>query len=139
MYMQLVREYFTPTSCEGLIFVNGTEECYSLEDTDRKLEEGGERIYGKTAIPRGKYNVIVTYSPRFKKRLPLLENVPQFEGIRIHVGNTSKNTEGCILVGASNVGNHDDFIGHSKMAFEAIMNKIEGALVNGEEVTMEVV
>lgn len=139
MYMQLVREHFTETSTEGKLFVNGTFECHTLEDTDRKLEDGGEKIYSKTAIPRGKYDIKVSYSNHFKKPLPILLDVPQFEGVRIHSGNTSRDTEGCIIVGLTNANGTDDFIGNSKAAFKPLMAKIEEALLNEEEVTLEIV
>ncbi len=64
----------------------------------------GEKIPGETAIPFGIYDVILSYSLRFKQELPLLKNVPNFEGVRIHAGNTIKDTEGCILVGTDYAG-----------------------------------
>ena len=80
--------------------------CNTLEDADRGLRQDMQleeikkkKVYGKTAIPRGSYECVYTYSNRFKKMLPLLLNVKGFEGIRIHSGNSSKDTEGCILVG----------------------------------------
>ena len=80
--------------------------CNTLEDTDRGLSQDmqleeikNKKVYGQTAIPRGSYECVYTYSNRFKKMLPLLLNVKGFEGIRIHSGNSAKDTEGCILVG----------------------------------------
>ena len=80
--------------------------CNTLEDADRGLRQDMQleeikkkKVYGKTAIPRGSYECVYTYSNRFKKMLPLLLNVKGFEGIRIHSGNSAKDTEGCILVG----------------------------------------
>lgn len=89
------------------LYVNGKLfGCNTLEDTDRGLNQKMDlyeikykKVYGKTAIPRGSYECVYTYSNRFKKMLPLLLNVKGFEGIRIHSGNSSKDTEGCILVG----------------------------------------
>lgn len=76
---------------------------------------------GKTAIPAGFYLVQITYSPRFKVPLPLVEDVPGFTGIRIHAGNTDEDTEGCILVGRTS---HADAIGESRLALEALMAKL---------------
>lgn len=139
MYLQLVRENMSELATEGKLFVNGTFECYSLEDTDRQLENGGEKIYGKTAIPRGVYDVVISYSPRFKQDMPEILNVPQFEGIRIHKGNKSEDTEGCILVGIDNKKDNDNFIGGSKIAYDKLLSKMIEAEERGEKITIEIV
>lgn len=89
----------------GKLFVDGEYFCDTLEDTDR-LDEGMSldeikklKQPGQTAIPEGLYKVIVNVSPKFKRLLPRLQNVPGFEGVLIHRGNTAKDTAGCILVG----------------------------------------
>ena len=101
-----------------MLFIDGEFFCYTLEDVVRE-----QKIYGKTAIPYGKYEVVITYSPRFQKNMPLLKNVPNFEGVRIHTGNTANDTEGCILVGKSK---GYDFIGGSRNAFNELMERIKG-------------
>lgn len=139
MYLQLVRENFTDKSTEGKLFVNGLFECYTLEDKDRKLEDGNVKVYGESAIPRGKYNIRITHSNRFKKDLIKIDNVDGFSGVRIHSGNKPEDTEGCILVGLINQSNNDNFIGSSRPAYNALHNKVRKALDNGEEVTLEIV
>lgn len=97
--------------------------CYTLEDKVRQVEGKPVKewkVQDKTAIPRGTYNVVVTMSNRFKVKLPLLQNVEGFTGIRIHSGNSSANTEGCILVGMTWDGK-SDWIGSSKIAMSALM------------------
>ena len=77
--------------------------CDTLEPTWRDYEHGAYKIKGKSAIPEGRYAVVISYSPKFKQWLPLLLGGPEFNkkwsGIRIHAGNSAKDTEGCILVG----------------------------------------
>ena len=73
--------------------------CDTLEPTWRDYKNGAYKIKGKSAIPEGRYAVVISYSPKLKQWLPILLGVPKFEGIRIHAGNTAKDTEGCILVG----------------------------------------
>lgn len=73
--------------------------CDTLEPTWRDYAHGGRKIKGRSAIPEGRYAVVISWSPKMKKWLPILLGVPMFKGIRIHAGNTAKDTEGCILVG----------------------------------------
>ena len=135
MEIKLVREVFTETSTIGSLYINGVFECFTLEDKDRKLESGGQKVYAKTAIPRGKYNVVNSFSNRFQKYLPEIQNVPQFAGIRIHPGNTADHSEGCILLGSTKA---KDFIGNSKVAFAAFFKKIQ-AVEKKEKITIEIV
>ena len=101
MKIKVIRTEYTDTYTKGVMLVDGHYFGYTLEDRVRS----GPKVYGETAISAGIYQIVVTLSPRFKRFMPLLLNVPQFEGIRVHAGNTSKNTEGCILVaGSSKVG-----------------------------------
>ncbi len=73
--------------------------CDTLEPTWRDYEHGAYKVKGRSAIPEGRYAVVISYSPKMQKWLPILLGVPKFSGIRIHAGNTSNDTEGCILVG----------------------------------------
>lgn len=130
MNLKLVRKTFTEESTMGELAVNGKFECFTLEDKVRAV-----KIHGRTAIPEGIYEVVITFSDRFKKPLPLLLKVPNFEGVRIHSGNTSADTEGCILVGKTK---SKDFVGGSRDAFKALLPKIEAALKK-EKVFMQVV
>lgn len=120
MNLKLVRKTFTEESTIGELSVNGKFECFTLEDKVRAV-----KIHGRTAIPEGIYEVVITFSDRFKKPLPLLLKVPNFEGVRIHSGNTAADTEGCILVGKTK---SKDFVGGSRDAFKALFPKIEAAL-----------
>lgn len=106
----------------GRLYVNGIFECYTVEDVVR---EPGVKVYGKTAIPKGRYRVVITYSNRFKVQMPLLVNVPMFEGIRIHPGNTAVDTDGCILPGRKQTANG---VAESRLAYNALFSKIDKAL-----------
>ena len=90
----------------GRLFIDGVYFCDTLEDCDRGLDQGMTdeeirrlKIYGKTAIPTGRYRVVLTYSNRFRKVLPEILNVKGYSGVRIHTGNVPEDTLGCILVG----------------------------------------
>lgn len=122
----------------GEMRVNGVHECWVCEDPVREVE--GQpvatwKIKGKTAIPRGNYKIIITFSQRFQRDLPLLVDVPGFEGIRIHPGNTPANTEGCLLPGVVRLSKS---VGQSKDAFNALFAKIRVAKIKGEPVTIEI-
>lgn len=126
----MVRTTFTDKSTIGEIYVDDTYECVSLEDVVRD-----EKVKGETAIPQGKYEVICSYSPRFKRDLPLLLRVPNFEGVRIHPGNQASDTEGCILVGLDKM---TDRVQRSRDAFNALYAQIREARSYGEEVTLTI-
>lgn len=129
MNLKLVRRTLTEQSTIGTLSINGVFECFTLEDRVRPV-----KIHGATAIPPGIYEIAITFSDRFQKPLPLLLNVPNFSGIRIHPGNTAADTEGCILVGTTERKN---FIGNSRVAFKALFAKLEAALKR-EKVFIEV-
>lgn len=118
----------------GQMLVDGEHECYTLEDVVRP--EGAPKVYGQTAIPYGTYRVVVTFSNRFQRDLPLLVGVPNFEGVRIHSGNTAENTEGCILVGTKYTSSS---VTNSRIAFSSLFPKIQAALKRGEEVWLSIV
>ena len=105
MKLTLKRIALRQTYTIGKLYIDDNYFCDTLEDTvrdldkDGKFENGEKKIKGKTAIPYGTYEIKWTYSPRFKKYTPQLMNVPSFEGIRIHNGNSSDHTEGCLLLG----------------------------------------
>lgn len=113
----------------GKMYINGTYFCDTLEDTDRGLTQemnldiiDKTKVYGKTAIPTGRYRVDLTKSKKFGRVLPLLYNVKGFEGIRIHRGNTNEDTLGCILVGQNKaVGK----VINSAMAEQNLMDRLK--------------
>ena len=105
---------------------NGKKLCDTLEPIWRNYDGGELKIPKKSAIPEGTYRVVTTYSLRFRKYLPLLVGVPGFEGVRIHAGNTSRDTEGCILVGQNlQVGK----VLWSRITLEKLMKLIENEKV----------
>jgi len=124
MRILLKRLHKTSNSTIGELSIDGKFECYTLEDIERD-----SKIYGKTAIPKGTYEIVMTMSNRFKVVLPLLLNVKNFEGVRIHTGNSAKDTEGCILLGQTR---SIDFIGNSKMALVKFVQKLKVGLNNGK-------
>lgn len=99
MEIELKRVYGGSTFTLGDLYLNGKFFCSTIEDLERDLKTEKDKVYGCTAIPRGRYRIVLTRSMKFKRILPLLLNVPFFEGIRIHAGNTEKDSLGCIIVG----------------------------------------
>lgn len=114
MKLVLNRLLKTNTFTIGELLINDKYQCDILEDKVRL----NKKVYGKTAIPAGTYEIKMTYSPKFKCVMPLLLNVPGFEGIRIHSGNSSKDTLGCLITGKWNNGN--DWISNSKEEYNKL-------------------
>ena len=115
MELTLKRKFKGPAYTIGDLSINGKFFCNTIEDTVRNLPAScpetsrgrsctcKEKIYAKTAIPAGKYKITLEYSPRFKRRMPYLHDVPHFLGILIHSGNTEADSAGCIIVGENTV------------------------------------
>lgn len=133
MKLTLSRRWPDSACTIGQLLVDGMPQCFTLEDVVRP--PGAPKVFGQTAIPAGTYGVVITHSPHFGRDLPLLLNVPGFEGVRIHPGNVAADTEGCILVGMDRLA---DSIGRSRLAFEPLFAKIVAALARGELVSIEV-
>lgn len=136
MHLLLTRRWFTERSTIGTLDVDGTFVCHTLEDRVRRddpttVADEGQKVAGTTAIPAGRYRVMLTesdrviagslWSPRPDNKLPLLVDVRGFTGIRIHSGNTDRNTEGCILVGRVRAV---DAIFESRPALTALIEQI---------------
>lgn len=131
MRLRLIREPSAGATF-GSLYVNDVWQCWTLEDEIR--ERPGQpvaawKVKGQTAIPAGRYRVVVTMSARFNRELPLLVDVPGFSGIRIHPGNTPADTEGCILPGRFRGASATRFsILESRAAFDALFGRIRAGL-----------
>ncbi len=135
MNLSLIRDTFTETSTTGKLFIENDFECFLLEDQDRKLEAGGKKVYGRTAIPRGRYKIELDWSPKYGRDMPHVLDVPQFDGIRIHTGNRSEDSEGCLIPGQERT---EDYVRNSKLAFDALLQKLNLAWANNEEVWLTI-
>jgi hypothetical protein len=133
MQLSLLRKTYDDTSTIGELMVDGEFQCYVLED---RVRAEGVKVKGQTAIPAGSYDVLMTFSNRFQKVMPLINAVPNFDGVRIHPGNTSADTEGCLLVGKTE---GKDFIGSSVVAFNELFPRMKHAFDAGEGIQIEIV
>ena len=113
--------------------------CDTLEPTWRDYANGAYKIKGKSAIPEGRYAVVISFSPKFKAWLPILLGGPEFnkkwQGIRIHAGNTAKDTQGCILVGKNRIVGQ---VLDSRIWLHRLKGKIVEAKKKGEAVWLTV-
>jgi hypothetical protein len=142
MKLELKRTFFAENYTIGKLSIDGVLFCDTLEDKNRDLNKDGDlkdkgetKVFGQTAIPFGTYEIIMNESQRFKRKMPLLLNVPSFAGIRIHSGSKAEHSHGCILVGKNTIKGG---LTNSK-AFEVklyeILNK---AFDNKEKIEIEV-
>ena len=142
MKILLKRRYLGAEYTIGSLFLNGTYFCDTLEDANRDHNKDGDlndpgegKVFAKTAIPYGEYKVIVNVSPKFKRRLPRLLNVPHFEGILIHRGNTHNDSAGCILVGENK--QKGKVLNSIKYELE-LVRILDDALRRGEQITISI-
>ena len=138
MRIELVRIAFKSTYTIGKLYVDGKYFCDVLEDVDRGLKSSmseseilEKKVKGQTAIPTGHYAINITYRPKYKRMMPLLLDVKGFSGIRIHSGNSSKDTEGCLLVGKNKkVG----MVLESRDTYQRLFKMMEGQ----KEITIDI-
>ena len=139
MKIKLVRIALKDTYTIGKLYVDGVYFCDTIEDKDRGLDDSmtvseilKRKVKGQTAIPTGHYKIEITYSPKYKRMMPLILNVKGYSGIRIHSGNTSKDTEGCLIVGKNTkVGMVTD----SRNTYQRLF----GILQNQKDITIDII
>lgn len=132
MELSLERKVFTEISTIGELSIDGVLFCDTLED---RVRAPGVKVPKATAIPEGVYQVVIDWSPNHNRDLPHVLDVPMFTGIRIHVGNTDVDTEGCILIG---LRSGPDVIMDSKKAFDLFYPRLQAALDAGQNVRITV-
>ena len=133
MRIKLKRFYFNEKCTIGYLSIDEVFECFTLED---KVREPGEKISGKTAIPNGRYKLIINHSPKYDKEMPILLDVPMFSGIRIHSGNVADDTAGCILVGQiASIANNE--VLNSRLAYDFLFEKLKKSNYITIEITNE--
>lgn len=142
MNLLLDRKYLKENYTIGKLYINDVYFCDTLEDkvvdVDKsgKIDNGEVKTYGQTAIPYGKYKVVLSYSPRFGRIMPRILDVPGFNGILIHIGNTIKDTDGCILVGRNKtVG----MVNESTTTFNELFRQMEVAEKTGENIIINII
>lgn len=118
MILTVIREPSVNGATFGSLYLDGHWQCFTLED---QVREPFVKVPGQTAIPAGRYRVLLTMSARFQRVLPLLSGVPHFEGIRIHAGNAAWDTEGCILVGMDRQVSQ---VLRSRVALDALLERL---------------
>lgn len=145
MNLILKRKHFLSHTTIGELYVNEAFCCYILEDIDRNLDQGmdletikKEKIYSQTAIPTGKYIVDITHSQRYCKPMPIVLNVPGYEGIRIHPGNTDKDTSGCLIPG-SKFDLTAQKVTESTIAFIKLFELLKATKDKKEVISLEIV
>lgn len=143
MELQLIRKYRKTNYTIGKLLINNKYFSDTLEDTDRGLKDSMSleeikriKVFGSTCIPYGTYKVTVTYSPKFKRNLPLINNVKGYDGIRIHSGNTNSDTSGCLLLGFNKIKGR---IINSKETVDKFISIVQQAINKGEQITLNIV
>lgn len=137
MELLIVRKPSSDKATLGMLDVDGLPFCFTLEDVVRDLgPDGAGKVYGQTAIQEWRYQVDITWSAKFQKKMLAVLNVPFFTGIRIHSGNDDADTLGCILVG-SMIDGPDHIHGGSEV-LPRLFAQVQAALDKGEQVWLTI-
>ena len=139
MKLTIARKQSTAESTPGRLLIDDKFECFTLEDVVREIpgvQVAAWKVASRTAIPVGTYEVTMDFCSRFGNLMPHILNVPGFDGIRIHSGNTSADTEGCILLGQGRNGS--DEVINSRAAFNAFVLKLKKAIATEQRITIAI-
>lgn len=146
MEIILHRAHKKPTHSIGKFYIDGKPWKDSCEDPDRGLnmwmplaEIQAKKQYGNTAIPTGRYEITLTYSPTFGRELPLINGVPGWTGARIHAGNSSKDTKGCVLPGEAPDPENRDWVSNSRKAENELIEMIREEKQKGNRVFITII
>ncbi len=146
MKLQVIRTQFGKDATNGMLFIDGIFECYTLEDQYQAV-----KVMHETCIPEGKYDIKFRkvggfherYSDKYQNAhygMLHIQDVPNFTYILIHSGNTDEHTSGCLIVGDTQQDldvSFDGFVGSSSVAYKKLYPKVSGAILKGEKVTIE--
>lgn len=143
LHLTLIRTWKKADYTIGKLFAGGRQICNTVEDADRGLnmymtdaEVRKVKVQNETAIPVGTYKLAVTMSPKFGRKLVEIQNVVGFSGIRIHRGNTAKDSAGCVIVGQNTIKGG---VTNSTKFEELITSMVEQAIANGEEAYLTII
>ena len=134
MEIKVIRTILTNEYTVGKLYIDGEFVCDVIEDRYRKIEKKEDKVYGLTAIPCGRYPVVLDFSPKYSKLMPHILDVPFFEGIRIHSGNSDEDSLGCVIVGDYVPGVAGGWVSNSKIAYGKVFAKIKQASDKGERI-----
>ena len=136
MIITFKRTQYTKASTVSELLVDNKQIGWGLEDVVRPASS--KKIWGQTAIPAGRYQCVITWSPKFQRKMPLLLGVPGYEGVRVHWGNDATASEGCLLVGSGYNMKHPDWISESRKMFDKLYPLIESVTKTGRIVWVDV-
>ena len=134
MEIKVIRNILMNDYTIGKLYIDDVYICDTIEDRCRKIEKKEDKVYGRTAIPHGRYPVILDYSPKYSKMMPHILDVPYFSGIRIHCGNSDEDSLGCLIVGEYVPGVAGGWVSNSKLAYSKVFDKIKQASDKGERI-----
>lgn len=134
MEIKVIRNILTSEYTVGKLYIDSVFYCHTIEDRYREIEKKEDKIYGLTAIPCGSYPVVLDFSSKYSKLMPHILDVPYFEGIRIHCGNSDEDSLGCIIVGEYCHGVAGGWVKNSRIAYSKVFSKLKGASDKGERI-----
>ena len=134
MEIKVIRNILTSEYTVGKLYIDGVYTCDTIEDRYRIIKSKADKVYGVTAIPCGTYPVILDYSSKYSKLMPHILDVPYFEGVRLHSGNSDEDSLGCLIVGEYMPGVAGGWVANSKIAYSKVFAKLKEASDKGERI-----